>query len=301
MSKRLKNAHIRFAQAFLRANASPLSRRRLLSMTAGGVVAAMTGSALAGCGSNSDTGPSSSINTGNTVPGGTTTYGTPVPFGNGTLTSYVTLQNGAPTRLGVELTPDGLTNLPKPPPGMVAVEVIIPSPPELAQAPPFKSCALYYSPGHPPAGNQDVPHIHPSWYLISDAERDQIPAPSEGYPTTINTDPTIIPANHINGGILAFFARIGALYIDPVTPGYRQTPLSTTEYEYRFYNNKMTLIGLGIANSFPPSKQQSVETLQQPQRYTDNGFFPTYYRVRWNPDREVYDFSIEGFVPRQAS
>ncbi len=224
-----------------------------------------------------------------------TNFGASVPVGNGTGRAYITVQNGVPISAGVELTAAAIQNLPQPPPGLLATEFIFPMPTGMNTTP-FQQVSMFYSPGHPPAHQQDVPHLHPTWWTVSPAFRTQI---QETTPPqyTIPIPPQYLPANHITLSAFQFIQNVGCLYIDPSVPGYREIPMVTTAYEYRFYNAQMTCIALDCATSYLPTHPDLFAKLEQPPQYQTHGYYPTAYHIRYDPARNVYDLSIDLFVP----
>ncbi len=253
--------------------------------------------AIAGCGGGGGGGNNvnSFLNNANTN-GEVTTYGPTVPMGNGTGRAYMTVRGNVPISAGVELSAQAMTNLPLPPPGQLATEFIFPAPPEVAATTPYQQVSLFYSPGHPPPDQQDVPHIHPTWWNIAPADRAQIQPNTPG--ATASIAPNEIPANHITLAAFAFIPTVGQLWIDPVIPGYKETPMVTTAYEYRFFNHHMVLISLDAANTFMNNKLDYIAAVEVPQTYPKPGYYPTEYHIRWDSTRNVWDMSIDNFVLR---
>jgi len=258
--------------------------RYLLPLTG---LAALTGILGVGCGGSSN---SSSLTR------QVTTYGPAVTVGNGTGRAYITLQGNVPISTGVELTEAGTTNFAPPAPGQAAFEYSFPPPPQLAATTPFLNVGIFASPGHPPANQQDVPHIHPTWFIITPEERAQIV--SDSPLNSVPVAPEEIPANHMVFATQGYFPSIGELSLDPILPGYRETPMVTTAYEYRFFNGHMTLVALDFANSFFPSKQEVVSPLEIPQKYPKPGYYPTTYHLHWDKNHKVFQMSVENFVLR---
>ncbi len=263
-------------------------RSETLLVSAALVMALAAG--LAGCGSSDNNSP-------------VTTYGATSPLGNGTARAYLTTRNGVPISAGVEITAAALQNLPTPPQGQLATEIALQSPSGLSTTP-FQQVTLFYSPGHPPPNQQEVPHMHPTWFLITPAQRQTLLPPGAGVAVAAAN----LPANTTTGVQAisppsSFIPTVGDLYIDPTEPGYTQTPFTTIEDEYRFYNGQMVAVALGVANAFfttltQPGQAAGTANLPLPQQYPVHGYFPTHYTVSYNASRGVYDMAIDTFVLR---
>jgi hypothetical protein len=216
------------------------------------------------------------------------------PQGLGQARAYVVLRDRTPVSLGVELNEAALTDLVTPTLPQLAAEVSIPAPVGLTSTP-FTSVSLFVALPHPPAGNQDVPHIHPTWYVISPPERGQIPPVPEAGSDFVEPD-ELPPNNSVFPG--GYIPSVGHLVIDPTLQGYGERPLETAEYEYRYYSGKMTLIALGVANSFLASRQSLSNSLPVPKKYRKPGYYPTRYHVAYDPARRVWDMAMDDLVLR---
>ena len=140
-----------------------------------------------------------------------TFYADPVPLNGGNVRGYVTLQNGVPTAVGMELSSGVLTNIP-PLPLNAASATFGPLPPESA-ATPFAAIAVGDFPtGHQPAGIGDKPHFHPIFLLMPPQQPDPPSFALEATPVA----PAEVPADHVNLGDVA--PGIGIAYQDPAQP-----------------------------------------------------------------------------------
>jgi hypothetical protein len=228
-------------------------------------------------------------------------FGPSANFGAGSVRSYLTSSGGQPVEMGMEISEAALANpavLPGPPPGQVAAEIQAPPPQDAFTQTPFLSAALFFTQGHPPVGQQDVPHLHPAWFVIPDSTRFQI---LPGDPR-INVPPPAdeIPVGYITppDPVFAFIPTLGNIYFNPNEAGYNETPFKTSLSEYRHFNGHMTLIALGAPNSFMLSKASLTRPMTPPAKYPKPGNYPTNYSIRFDADRKVHIFAIGGFVAR---
>jgi hypothetical protein len=247
--------------------------------------AAALGGALAGCGSDS----------GNSV---VTTFGASAPTGpklQGQVRAYMTRRGNVPESLGVEMNEVALGDFTLPVPPNLAAEISMPAPVGMASLTPFQSVSIFLAQPHPPAGNQDVPHVHPNWYIFTPTERLAIPPTPE-------PGSDAIPPDEVAPGDVVFppgyIPTIGHLVINPNIQGYAERPFTTTEYEYRYYFGRMTLIALGIADSFLASKQAKSDIIPTPAKYRKPGYYPTRYHVEFDSARRVWNMAMDGFVLR---
>ncbi len=233
--------------------------------------------ALAGCGGDS----------GNS--NGNTAYGASKTLGNGTIRTYIMHNGNSVQQVGVEFTPGVLTGLPNIQQGD-ATEVPLPVPPEFALTP-FKAAQMDWSPGHPPDGNQNTPHFHPTFFLISDADRALIKDGGAG--ATVPIDPLEIPGAHIPAGLT--IPDEGFVLFDPNLASYNEAPFQSTTYQYDFWNGHMVNIQLGVANVFVAKKTSQGDILIQPQKYPVTGVFPTHYELQFDTNRQVYRMYLDNF------
>lgn len=246
---------------------------------------------LAGCGGGG---------TSTTTPQAVSVYGADSAFGKGAMRSYITYKGSVPIEVGVEITEAALASpadLPKPPTGQAAVEVKMEQPVVEASLTPFLSTTMFYSPGHPPE-SQEVPHLHPSWFIVNDNVRNQIlPNNPKSF-----TDPAAgeLPAGWFTPPTVeaAFIPTIGNIFFDPTEAGYNENPFKTSLSEYRYYDSHIACVALGTPNSYPVSKQTLKRPLGVPAKYPESGYFPTSYTIRYNAERKTYVMALGDFKYR---
>ncbi len=234
--------------------------------------------------------------------GTTTVFGPNSTFGSGTLRSYLVSKNNFPQELGIEISAAAIANratLPPAPAGQAASETPAQLPAEALAQTPFLSAAMFYaSAGHPPAGQQDLPHLHPAWFTIDDATRFQI------LPGEPRVD-VVPPANEVPVGyikppdpVFAFIPTLGNIFFNPAEAGYNETPFTTALSEYRYFNGHISLIALGAPNTFIEGKGSLKRPMGVPAKYPRPGNYPTTYSIRFDASRNVHIFALGDFVAR---
>ena len=231
-----------------------------------------------------------------------TSFGSATPLGAGTARAYVITKQDVPQEVGIEISKEALANtaaLPQPPAGQIATEIRLTPPAALLSTTPFVGVTLYYTPGHPPAGAQDVPHFHPNFLLVSDAVRNQILPGAPGNSTPI--DPTEIPAGFITipDPAVSFVPLLGTIYFDPAEAGFSETPFKTALSEYRYFDGHVVDISLGTPLLFLLRNGDITLPLGTPAKYPRPGYYPTSYHIRADRVNQAYRLSIDNFVARQ--
>ena len=225
--------------------------------------------------------------------GSQTTYGSPSAVGDGTARSYITRDaNGVPTAVGVEITEGARANLPVSPPPTFAKEYILDTASQLA-ATPFTGVSIYYTAGHPPAEVYEKPHYHPIFYLAPAAERAGI---------LFNGDPgaappaSAVPAGYVSEHFV--LPGLGDVYASPTNPATQSLPFNSTDYDFGYFNGKMSSINLTVTQDWLNLHGKVTYPIAQPQTYRTSGYYPTTYTVEYDPNTQVYRFSLGNFVNR---
>jgi hypothetical protein len=225
-----------------------------------------------------------------------TFYADPVALNGGNLRGYVTLQDGVPTAVGMELSSGVLTNIPSLP--LDAASATFGALPPEAAATPFAAIAVGDFPtGHQPAGIGDKPHFHPIFLLMPPQQPDPPNFALEGTAVA----PAEVPADHVNLGDVA--PGIGIAYQDPSQPQ-NQPGWDTVGQNYFFYNGHMNGIALGATNAYMLREEnyQDIargDVIKQPQTYPKTGYYPQRYTVSYDYNRHVHIFELSDFQLEQ--
>lgn len=230
-----------------------------------------------------------------------TTYGPAQALGNGSVRSYVTLDDGEPTAIGLTFSEAALTNLPA---GNEhgTHEVVLALPAETAVAP-YNHISFDWNPqGHEPPGVYDRPHFDIHFYMISEAERDAITPTDPDFEAKSNKQPAAqyVPAGYVQtpGGI----PRMGAHWVDPTSPEFTEDGFSRT-FIYGFWDGHMAFLEPMITKAFIESVKASQDQtvsfpIPQPPAVEKPGYYPAQYSVRYDARAKTYTIALEGLKRR---
>jgi hypothetical protein len=206
---------------------------------------------------------------------------------------FVTVNQGVPTAVGLDLAAEAVKQLPVPgfdSPAIYGVAL----PPESVYTP-FTYIAISYWSGHTPQGIGDVPHFHPLFGIYPP----QLPDPTFAN-EIMQPAPEEIPKDHfMQAGSDAVAPGIGAAWQDPIQPQ-NQAGWDSTGQNYFFYKGHMNDIGLGATNTFLLRQQEGKEptrsdVIKQPEVYPLPGYYPHRYSVSYDSSRKVHRFVLEDF------
>ncbi len=262
-------------------------------------------------------------------PGEHRQYGQPLRIGEGRARAYVILdaKNGkVPIEVGVALDAKALDGLPLLGGGHHDLnnpethERLLTLPP--GHGTPFQFVQLNWNPGgHEPPGIYDLPHFDFHFYTISKAERDAI-MPSD--PTWVAKANNLPAGDHVPpfnvalgppGAAPAEFAvpMMGVHWADLRSaelqgmlgkPGdYR--PFSTT-FLYGSWDGRFTFLEPMITRAHILAKQTATDPavrnellpISVPVRYQTPGYYPTAYRIQWDPQAREYRIGLAQLVRR---
>lgn len=278
---------------------------RLSAILAAGIVG------LAGCSPDATTAVQSP--SGNrlvpTSPGTHLQYGTPVKLGNGNARAYVVADarnNQAPVELGIALSERALDGLPST--GMSMYLLPLP-----VQAPaPYELVELdWNAQGHPPEGVYTVPHFDFHFYTITRAERDAIMPSDPHYAMEANNLPTgafVPPAYNPLAGPGQTPADVavpmmGLHWEDMLSPelqallGHPENyhPFDKT-FIYGSWNGQFIFYEPMVTRAFLLTRPDVSSPVRTPQLYPKAGYFPTSYRVTYDPQAKEYHIALTGLV-----
>lgn len=230
----------------------------------------------------------------------TGTYeGPPTAIGGGQARTFVTLDGaGKPTAIGVKMTEAALTGLPTEHPHDTAgVEHRLALPKEAAMTG-YDHLTVDWNPqGHIPPGVYDSPHFDFHFYLISPEARGKITLQGEDL-ARAQKPPTseFMPAGYALPEGTAE-RRMGAHAIDPSAPEFNKVPFAKT-FIYGFYDGRMIFVEPMVTKTFLETKTDVMESVKLPQSYQTRAYYPTKYRVGYDPAKKEYVVALEGLVYR---
>ncbi|MEN8246745.1 MAG: DUF5602 domain-containing protein [Thermodesulfobacteriota bacterium] len=221
-------------------------------------------------------------------------------LGDGIAYAFATLDDsGKPISIGVRMSEISLNGLQSEPPNDAdtAWETIIPLPKE-ATAAGYDHIGIDWNPrGHIPDGIYNKPHFDFHFYMISQAERNNITAKGEDL-VRINKQPT--PEYMPEGYILpegTEVPKMGAHAIDPSAPEFNNKPFSKT-FIYGFYDGQLVFLEPMMTKDFLTAKTNSIDLIKLPKFYAKNGYYPTAYSVKYDVNQREFEIALENLVYR---
>lgn len=213
-------------------------------------------------------------------------------LGNGMVRSWITLDNGNVSAIGISFTDMALSGLPVE--NSTEYTLLLP---EQASVTPFNHIGLDWNPkGHEPIGIYDKPHFDFHFYMISQEERNNITAAGEDLAKlSKNISSEYIPEGYVPtpGGI----PRMGAHWIDPSSPEFNNRSFTKT-FIYGFYDGKMVFVEPMVTKAFLETLPNTTDLIKVPAKYPKKAYYPTRYKVSYNATVREYSISIEGMTPR---
>jgi hypothetical protein len=230
----------------------------------------------------------------------TGTYNGPArDMGKGRAHTFITLDaNKKPTTIGIRLTEAALTGLPTEPPSDAdGWEYVLPLPKE-ASISGYTHIVIDWDPkGHIPPGVYDKPHFDFHFYLISPEQREKITAKGEDLAKAHKQPaPEFMPEGYIlpEGTEIA---RMGSHAIDPSSPEFNKLPFTKT-FIYGFYDGSMAFLEPMVTIAFLETKPNVTDYIKLPKAYSQHGYYPTQYSVKYNQGQREYLISMEGLMYR---
>ena len=259
-------------------------------------------------------------------------YGEPQKLGDGVARVYAELDaEGAPVRLGVTFDPGLLTGLPDMPNtysrcfdkngnGKIEphgecngdYELAFAVPQALAESgtTPFSWVSVNWNPmGHPEPAPPPwaVPHFDFHFYIMPrEAVRQIRPGPCS---ELIDCDDFAraqipIPAGHVHPDHIDVGAAVpdmGNHLIDSKSPELAPGgPPFTHTFIFGAYDGHVTFYEPMITLAYLASRPDECVAIKQPQAWATEGYYPTTYCIRYRPDDQTYNVSLEDFVHRSA-
>ena len=221
----------------------------------------------------------------------TVVYGESVSLGEGSAVTWVEVDpENAPLRIGMTLTEGALTGLPS------RSRVMSLDLPEVAVDSLFKHVMFDWAPsGHPPSVYAGYPHFDFHFFMLSEAERLQIPASNDETPIA----PEYMPEDYIPVPGLGThaFPRMGVHYVDPEAPELNGKPFTKTLI-YGFFDGEMIFVEPMITVDYFESHPTDTLPIKQPEAYNRSGYYPTAYRIEYDAEEQAFDVFLTDFVLR---
>lgn len=263
------------------------------------VAAILVASALAAC-SNPEraSSPNERSASAAVTTGSETIYGAAVKLGQGTARSYIQIDQGKVTELGVALSASALLKLPgrDGQHGGHGHEFVLPLP---ARNPtPYRHITLDWNPmGHEPPGIYDRPHFDFHFYVITQAERMAIDPTDPLFAQKAMNTPLAeyIPTGYVTPPPAAAVPFMGVHWIDPKSPEFNGQVFTRT-FIYGTWDGKVIFTEPMITKAFLDSKPNVTIPIPVAERYSPAGVYPSAYNIRWDNTLKQYSVALTGFA-----
>lgn len=173
---------------------------------------------------------------------------------------------------------------------------------------PFDHIGWYAnSEGHAPFSIYDKPHVDVHFFLDTIQERERITGapelnsqlykyPKDGF---LNRD-YILPNDPTTNQPATGDALQGAHWVDRETPEFRGQPFTET-FIFGTYNGEVNFWEPMITKEFFQTKPNITKPIKFPDIVAEDGFYPTEYSIKYNPNFGEYTVSLDNFVYRQVT
>ena len=220
--------------------------------------------------------------------------GTSELVGNGVVAAYIRfLQDGSPDQVGITLTYSILTGLDNVNEKSVTLEFD-----KSTNNTPFDHITFKWEPnGHPPQGIYTLPHFDVSFYLISEADQNNIRVTGTDSATAYKTpEADKVPAGYAllpNSGA----DSMGVYYYDTTAAEFHGAKF-TKSFLYGFYNASMIFMEPTVTKEFLDGKNYFRGTIKQPKSYPKPGYYPQTFIITNNPSQKLFAIYLTDFVKK---
>lgn len=227
-----------------------------------------------------------------------TFYGPQVQMGNGKVRSFVRINhNDVPQELGLIMSGSSFENLPA-----MMSDAVLPLHPKAKEVTPYDHIFFGWMPdGHPPAVFSQ-PHFDVHFYMIPEAERMMIPAPTPSNMNLFAAPPAgYLPADYTTP--FAIIPMMGRHWLDATSNILSPGAVFTHEFIYGTFNQKVAFLEPMIAKSFLMAIESGTavavhQAIKQPSLFDPSGkYYPTRYNIYTDGKGNVY-ISVDQFVLR---
>ena len=214
-------------------------------------------------------------------------YGQTTALGNGTVRTYVIVQDGQSTELGVALSEAALSGLPD-----QMLMNHLPFPAEAAGLP-YTFMMFGWNPqGHIPTPTYAQPHFDFHFYVIPESEVLKIP----GGPDPIAPEPSLIPDGYFAPGNVSAPA-MGVHWMARSAPELNGHLFDKTMI-YGFTGGRLAFIEPMITKAYFETKPDYTTEIAQPPRFGTPGLYPTRYNIKYDAATKEHLIAISGFAQR---
>jgi hypothetical protein len=208
-------------------------------------------------------------------------YGSPVAIGNGNARSYVVLDRGAPTELGVALSAAALDSLPSAP-LMGGYEFVLPLPADNATQ--VQVIGLNWNPtGHPPPMVYTVPHFDVHFYTISLTDRNAIAPSDPSFAAEAADLPAadLRPPGYVADPPANAIPHMGIHWTDTTAAEFHGQPFTRT-FINGSWNGQFIFFEPMVTRAYLLTHPDDLVPVRAAARRATAGYYPATYRVSWD-------------------
>lgn len=225
------------------------------------------------------------------------------PLGHGTMTAWVKLDpHGRPLALGVTLTEAAISGLPtKATPDrespITSLEDALVFPPE-ARETAFEHVGVSWHPyGHEPFEHWGAPHLDFHFFLVDQLARAGMTSVGDDTLRMFKPPPSnMVPADYVDAHIAA--PNQGDHWVDRLAREFHGHGLDDT-FLYGSYNGEIVFWEPMISVPYWLSHPDKLVNIKLPRDYARRGvYYPTQYRMSYDPVAHTYSVAYEGLVRR---
>jgi hypothetical protein len=218
-------------------------------------------------------------------------YGAAVAIGGGTARSYVVLDNGVPTELGVALSAAALDSLPSAP-LMGGYEFVLPLPAQNTTQ--FQVIGLNWNPtGHPPPMVYTVPHFDVHFYMVSSADRAAIAPSDPSFAAEAANLPAVDlrPPGYVADPPANAIPRMGIHWTDTSSAEFHGAPFTRT-FINGSWNGQFVFFEPMVTRAYLLTHPDDLVPVRAAARRATTGYYPANYRVSWDASASEWHIAL---------
>jgi len=224
-----------------------------------------------------------------TKPG--TYRGPAVALGKGKAYAWVSIgEDGAPKQLGVSLSEKVMNGIERLPDQSLTLAL-----PAAAKRTGFDHVYLNWNRhGHPPEPIYGAPHFDVHFYWVSEAARRSVDPKDGHYLAKAQRHPPaeFVPKDYVPPPQPEPVPRMGVHWADVTSPEFNGRPFTYT-FIYGGWDGQFTFVEPMIAKAFLESRTSVSAPVKQPARFAKPGYYPTSYRIDFDPGTREHRVVLE--------
>jgi hypothetical protein len=217
-----------------------------------------------------------------------TYYGTSTTLSKGNARTFVTIQDGYPTTIGIRISESALSGLPADSTKEWEYKLPMPTAP-VSKLVGFDHIAVDWNPvGHDPKPIYGLPHFDFHFYRITEYEQEQV----VGGPDKVAVNPVFIPRDYSPGPVAIAVPMMGVHWSDVKAPEFNGQKFTDT-FIYGFYQGKLTFMEPMATLAYIQSKPDFKINIKQPEIYPKDGYYPMVSHLYYDAGSKEYVMALE--------